>query len=55
MKYVIRYTDGAYEYKQGSGFPSTLDEARRFDSRGEAEEHALILMDVDSIVEVGDD
>lgn len=52
MKYVIRYTDGAYEFTEGSGHPCSLVEARRFDTKEEAEEHAIMLCDVDSIVAV---
>lgn len=52
MKYVIQYTDGAYEYKVGSGFPCTLiEEAMRFDSVEDAKYHAENLEDV-MIIEV---
>ena len=40
MKYVIKYTDGAYEHREGSGFPSTLLEAKLFDTREEAQSYA---------------
>lgn len=52
MKYLIRYTDGAYEFTQGSGFPCSIEEARRFDSKEDAEEHSLILIGVATIEEI---
>jgi hypothetical protein len=44
-QFVIRYKeDGAYESKEGSGFAvRTLDEARKFTTTAEAEQHALTL------------
>lgn len=49
MKWVIKYTDGAYEWKQGSGFPSSFEEARRFDTQEDALKHAENLIDVEGV------
>ena len=54
MKYVIRYTDGAYEHRDGIGFPSALVEAKRFDTREEAQEYAdnnLCMVDCVEVVD----
>jgi hypothetical protein len=54
MKYVIQYVeDGAYESTFGSGWPCSLSEARKFDTRNEAEDHARtlhehVIVEVDS-------
>lgn len=53
MSWIIVYTDGAYESNRGSGFPVALiEEAGKFSSKEEAEEHAIPLMDVMEIKEI---
>lgn len=49
MKYLIRYTDGAYESSFGKGHPVDFQEARVFDTYEDARVHALDLVDVDCI------
>lgn len=51
-KYVIVYQDESYEAKtpDGSGFPTRLlSEARMFETREQAEQHAAMLTDVKTI------